>query len=118
MNFEKAQQEAASLRANELDRDDEDEDETGMSQFEEDSRFEDDLGGDVRKLGDSEVDHWKAWVEREHGLSDDPKKCPACRVTYSSIIRPERLLCGACYSTEYKTFQEAFQEVDDEIDYE
>ncbi len=117
MNFEKAQQEAASLRANELDRDDEDEDETGMSQFEEDSMFEDDLG-DVKQSGGSEADSWKSWVEREHGLSDDPKKCPACKVTYSSIIRPERLLCGACYSTNYKTFQEALKEVNDEIDYE
>jgi protein-arginine kinase activator protein McsA len=109
MNFEKAQQEAASARANALDKDDEDEDEDGLSQFEQHSLFEDDLG-------DRNADPWKAWVEREHGTTDDPKQCPACKVTYSTIIRPERLICGTCYSTEYKTFQEALDDVDDELD--
>ena len=108
MNFEKAQQEAASARANALDKDDE-EDEDGLSQFEEDSLFEDDLG-------DRNADPWKAWVEKEHGKTDDPKQCPACKVTYSTIIRPERLLCGTCYSTEYKTFQETLEDVDNELD--
>lgn len=107
MNFEKAQQQAASARADALDEEDEDED--GLSQFEKDSMFEDDLG-------DRNADPWKAWVEREHGKPEDPNQCPACKVTYSTVIRPERLLCGTCYSAEYKQFQEILEDVDDGIE--
>ena len=42
--------------------------------------------------------------------------CPSCEVTYSTIIRPERLLCGACYFTEYPPFQEVLEDVDRELE--
>jgi hypothetical protein len=48
---------------------------------------------------------WKTWVERKFGVSDDQKKCPACNHNYQTIIRPERLLCGMCYNTEYRVYK-------------
>ena len=109
INFEKLQQEEASARAAALDKADEDEDEDGLSQFEQDSMFEDDLG-------DRNADPWKTWVEREHGKTDDPKTCPVCKITYSTAINSERLLCGTCYKTELPKFQETFEDVDNELD--
>lgn len=65
---------------------------------------------------DSVADPWKAWIEREYGIPDDPRQCPTCEVTYSTIIRPERLLCGACYPTEYPRFQAVLEDVDRELE--
>ena len=59
---------------------------------------------------DRDADPWKAWVECEHGIPDDPRQCPSCENTYSTIIRPERLLCGMCYSTEYPRFQAVLED--------
>jgi hypothetical protein len=80
-----------------------------QEKLDEDSLFEDDLG-------DRDADPWKAWVECEHGIPDDPRQCPACEGTYSTIIRPERLLCGMCYHTEYPRFQAALEDVDGELE--
>jgi protein-arginine kinase activator protein McsA len=107
MNFEKAQEEAANIRANALDSDD-DENEDGLSEFENDSMIENDLP-------ERDAEPWKEWVTMEYGTSKDPKKCPACKIIYNNVIPADRLLCGTCFRSEHKKFQDTLNLVDDEL---
>ena len=110
-NFEKAQEDEAAARANALDREYNDEDEDGLSRFEEDSMIEDDLP-------DRNANLWSTWVGKEHGTSENPKQCPACKIVFPTVIPEDRLLCHQCYSTEHKKFKEEVNDVDDELNAE
>ena len=109
-DFEQAQDEAATRRAAELEKDDDheegDEDETGHDEYEADDFMEDDLPA-------PDADPWKTWVTHEHGSVDNSHQCPACKMVFSNELT--RLLCNQCYKTSREEFEAALQEADEDL---
>ena len=111
MNFERAQEEEATERANTLDRGDADEDETGHDRFEVDSMFEDDLWSI-----DADTDPFKKFVQMEYGTPENDKQCAKCGTVYTTPL--PTMICGNCRLEVNEAFRQAEEIATDDIDTE
>jgi hypothetical protein len=113
MNFERAQEEEATERANSLDRDDEgeDEDETGHDRFEIDSMIEDDLGS-----LNGDTDPFKKWVSIEFGTPENDNTCAKCGTVYTSSL--PTMICGKCRLEVNELYHQAEKISTEDIDTE
>eukprot|EP00966_Prymnesium_polylepis_P236137 5461099-Prymnesium_polylepis.2 len=96
----------AAKRADELRQnyDIDDEDESGHDEFEKDSTIEDDIGV---MGGRADRDPFEVYVHATYGVIEDKKKCPCCKLSYSTELR--RPVCGTCFPTVDFDFKEALQ---------